>query len=68
MASALSIDPPETANEDVGYQNRFVAPDFKRRQLIFDSFTKLKQANAQNQRGVSTDVSGPKGRSLLMLL
>jgi hypothetical protein len=43
------------------HQNRFVAPDIKRRQLIFDSFNKLKQNNKQDQRQGALAVSGAKG-------
>jgi len=51
--------------------SRYVAPDFKRRQLLFDSFTKLgaaggtSQKNISDQAGVGGDGEvGPKGTLL----
>ena len=42
--------------------NKFMAPDFKRRQLIFDSFSKLKQNDTRGPRsGVDDEANGAKG-------
>jgi hypothetical protein len=49
---------------------RYVAPDFKRRQLLFDSFTKLGAAGGGGQKNISDaavnghDEPGPKGTLL----
>src|SRR4051812_5010192 len=52
---------------------KYVAPDFKRRQLLFDSFTKLGAAGGSSQKNISDQAGvgahgdaeiGPKGTLL----
>jgi Regulator of chromosome condensation (RCC1) repeat len=61
-SSALTTTTAAAAGS--GANTRFVAPDFKRRQLIFDSFSKLKRGNDTNSRSRHVIESGPKGTLL----
>ena len=57
----MVVSSPHSGGGSNRTQNKYVAPDFKRRQLIYDSFSKLKASALQAQRSAGNQVAGPKG-------